>query len=152
MKYLRQIVVFYVAFTTYIAIEVCYRGYSSPLMGLAAGLAILILDSLNDNISWDFDLLLQGCIGSVIITLEELTIGELWKYLNLTPIWDYTNVAFNFDGVICAPFSLIWIVLSIVGILVADAINYYVFEELPVPYYKICGKEVLRFKEKKCKL
>lgn len=31
-----------------------------------------------------------------------------------------------------------------------DAITYYVFEELPVPYYKLFGKVILRFKEKKC--
>ncbi|MGN0464889.1 MAG: hypothetical protein ACI4F9_00900 [Lachnospiraceae bacterium] len=38
------------------------------------------------------------------------------------------------------------------GIWVADAINYYVFEELPVPYYRIFGKVRIRFKEKYCKL
>lgn len=62
----------------------------------------------------------------------------------------YSNMPLNFDGVICLPFSLAWVVLSWVAVFVADAITYYAFEELPVPYYKLFGKVVLRFKKKKC--
>lgn len=46
----------------------------------------------------------------------------------------------------CLPFSLIWIALSICAIILADTINYYVFHELPVPYYKLFGKTIIRFK------
>ena len=148
----RKAILFIVGFCAYITIEVCFRGYSYPLMGCCGGLLLLIMDSLNNRISWDFDLLLSGCIGSCATTLIELVIGESLIALNLPPMWDYSNVPLNFDGVICVPFSLIWILLSIVGVFLADAINYYVFEELPVPYYKVFGKVILRFKEKNCKL
>ena len=49
-------------------------------------------------------------------------------------------------------FSIAWFFVSIGGVFIADAINYYVFEELPVPYYKLFGEIVIRFKEKNCKL
>lgn len=60
-------------------------------------------------------------------------------------MWDYTDLPLNFDGVICLPYSLLWILVSIVGIIIADAINYYVFDEKTVPYYKLLGKTVIKF-------
>lgn len=138
---------------SYITIEVLFRGYSYPLMGICGGIAVLLLDKINDRISWDVDIILQGLCGSVLVTSFELIIGELALHTTLVPqMWDYSNTPLNFDGVICFPFSLAWFFLSIVAILVADAINYYVFEELPTPYYKLCGRTVLRFPTKNCKL
>lgn len=148
-KLLKTIFLFLSGFCIYITIEVCFRGYSYPLMGCCGGLMLVLLDKINDKISWDMDLILQGCIGSGIITMMELVIGKTLKHIG-SSMWDYSSLPVNYDGVICLPFSLIWIVISIIGIMIADAINYYVFEELPVPYYKICGKVVIRFKEKHC--
>ncbi|MDO5785262.1 MAG: hypothetical protein Q4P20_09405, partial [Eubacteriales bacterium] len=116
-----------------ITIEVCFRGYTYPLMGLCGGLLLLLIDPINNIISWDIDLLIQGFMGSAMITSMEFVIGKL------SPIqmWDYSNVPFNIDGIICLPFSLLWMLLSIVAIFIADAINYYVFDEEPAPYYHI---------------
>ena len=148
MKYLRQLVLFIVGFCIYITIEVCYRGYSYPLMGLCGGIILLMIDCINEKISWNTDILLQGCIGSIIATLFEFIIGSICLVYNFELMWDYTNVPLNFNGIICLPFSLIWIIISILGIFIADAINYYVFEILPVPYYKLFGHTILKFKEK----
>lgn len=145
MRKLRQTILFIVGFCLYITIEVCFRGFSYPLMGLCGGIILLIIDSLNDRISWDMDLLLQGCIGSLVITAFEFVIGGTFLLLGLCPMWDYHDMPFNFHGIICLPFSLIWIGVSIAGIFVADAINYYVFAELPAPYYKLFGKVIIRF-------
>lgn len=143
-------VLFLVGYCAYIAIEVTFRGFSYPLMGVCSGIAIILLDQINDRISWDFDLLLQGVIGSALITSFEFIIGEIYLRTDLLPVmWDYSYVPLNYYGIICLPFSLLWIALSIVAILLADAINYYVFETTDVcPYYRIFGKVVLRFKEK----
>jgi uncharacterized membrane protein len=54
-------------------------------------------------------------------------------------MWDYTNMPLNFDGVICVPFSLLWIGLSIVAVIVADCINYYA----PKPSYWLFGKRII---------
>ena len=151
MKVNKNIVLFVVGFMTYITIEVLFRGYSFPLMGLCGGLAIVILDKINNKLSWNTDILIQALIGSLLITFFELVIGELALHTSFVPVmWDYSDVPLNFDGVICLPFSLAWAGLSLVAVFIADAITYYVFEELPVPYYKLLGKVILRFKEKKC--
>jgi uncharacterized membrane protein len=146
---LKNVVLSYVGFTTYIAIEVCYRSRSHWLMGICGALALLILDKINNYISWDMDILLQGCIGSALITGMEFIIGNLSLAGVLPKMWDYSNVWLNYKGIICLPFSLIWIVLSICAIMLADAINYYIFDELPIPYYRLFGKVIIKFKEKK---
>lgn len=152
MKLIRLTVLFLTGFCAYITIEVCYRGYSYPLMGLCGGLILIILDGINQKLSWDIDILLQGIIGSVIVTSVELIVGSICVICNFELMWDYSNVPFNYYGIICLPYSLIWIFISIVGIIVADAINYYVFDILPVPYYKFLGRTILKFKEKPHKL
>ena len=146
---IKNIILFAVGYCVYIAIEVTYRGFSYPLMGFCGGLALMIMDKINDYISWDIDIIIQGSIGSIIITFFELIIGEISLHTDFLPImWDYSNVLLNFDGVICLPFSLIWIGLSIIGILVADTINYYIINIQPCPYYKCMGKVVLKFRER----
>lgn len=149
MKINKSILLFLVGYCTYISIEVTYRNISYPIMGICGGLAILLLDKINDNISWNVDLCLQGLCGSALITFFELIIGEIALHTSLLPVmWDYSNVPLNFDGVICLPFSIVWFFLSIFAIFLADAINYYVLDEPQVPYYNLFGKTVIKFKEK----
>lgn len=143
---LKNTILFLIGFCVYITIEVIYKGgYSHWLMGLCAGIAILLLDKINNYVSWDVDILLQCLLGSLLITLMELIIGKLFISGYLPVMWDYSSVPLNYQGIICVPFSIVWMALSFVAILVADAINYYVFDEYPVPYYKCFGKVILRF-------
>ena len=111
------------------------------------GLAVVIIDKINDRISWDMDLLLQGLIGCAIITFMELVVGVFANICNY-PMWDYSNLPLNYRGIICVPFSCAWFVLAIVAVFTADAINYYVFGDEPVPYYRIAGKTRIRFKSR----
>ena len=148
---LKNIVLFFVGFCVYVTIECCYKSVSYPLMGILGGLTVVILDKINDRISWDIDLFYQCLIGSCLITMFELIIGTIAKYSPILPVmWDYSKVPFNFNGVICLPFSIIWLFLSAVAIFVADAINYYVFEDTEVPHYILFKKIKFSFKKKKC--
>lgn len=144
---LKNTILFLIGFCVYITIEVLYRGFSYPLMGLCAGIAIVILDKINDLISWNVDVLWQCLFGALLITLMELIIGKMFIAGYLPVMWDYSSVPLNYQGIICVPFSVVWMALSFVAIIVADAINYYVFKEKPVPYYKCFGKVIFKFKE-----
>lgn len=145
----KNIVLFIIGYCFYIAIEVTYKGYSHVMMGICGGSAIILIDKINDYILCDIDTLIQGCIGSLVITIFELVIGEIALHTNLIPVmWNYSNVPLDLDGIICLPFNIIWIGLSIVGILVADAINYYMLNIQSCPYYKCLGKVIFRFKER----
>lgn len=146
---LKNAIMFFVGYCLYIAIEVTYRSYSFWLMGIVGGIMFLILDKINNKISWDVDILLQGTIGSLIITFFEYVIGELFLNGVLPVMWDYSNVFLNYKGIICLPFSLVWVVLSIVAVILADAINYYLLDdEEVVPYYKLFGKTIFKFTTK----
>ncbi len=145
---IRKSVLFIVGFCLYITIEVLFRGYSYPAMGIVGGLMLLILDDINSILPWTIDLCVYGFIGSFFATLFELFIGKFLIFINHPQMWDYSNLPLNYQGIICLPFSFGWIFVSLVGVFVADAINYYVFDLQPIPYYNIFGKRILQFKQK----
>lgn len=134
MKYL---ILFITGYCMYIAIEITFRGYSFVWMGIVGAIDFILIDRINDRISWCMDLTLQGLIGSAIITLSELIIGLLDKFYLHLNMWDYSSLPGNFLGIICPQFSFIWILLSIIAIFVADAINYYTLREEPCPHYHL---------------
>lgn len=145
----KNLILFLFGFMAYVTIEVLYRGYSFWEMGICGGIAILLLDKINNKISWDIDILIQGACGSLIITFFEYVIGELFLNGVLPVMWDYSNVFLNYKGIICLPFSLAWVVLSIMAVVIADAINYYLLDdEEVVPSYKLFGKTIFQFKSK----
>lgn len=148
-KTCKTLILFLTGYCLYIAIEVTMRGVSYPIMGVCGGLTILILDKINDWISWDTDILIQALCGGALVTFFELVIGELALHTDIFPVmWDYSDMPLNFDGVICLPFSLLWCVMSALAIFLADAINYYVLDDSRRPYYKLFGKTILRYKKK----
>jgi uncharacterized membrane protein len=144
----KNLVLFYIGFTTYISIEVVFRGYSHWLMGICGGLAIVILDKLNDYISWDMDILIQGSIGSLLITAFELIIGLISQAGFLPQMWDYSNMPLSFfNGQCCVLFTFFWLLIVAPSIILLDIYDWKIFNG-ETPYYKIFGHIVLKFKEK----
>ena len=146
----KNIVLFYVGFTSYITIETLYRGYSYFLMGMVGAICFLILDKINEYFSWELDLFIQGLIGSFIVTFMELNIGLLLKIFDST-MWDYSSEWLNYEGVICPLYSLFWVFLSIVAIIVADCINYYILLDEEKPKYNFLKFIKINFPERKIK-
>lgn len=137
----KNIILFITGFCIYITIEVLFRSYSYPLMGLVGGLSLILIDKINDYISWDLPLLLQMFIGGMEVTLLELLSGEFALHILNIRMWDYSNMWMSMcDDLICPLFSFFWILLAGVGILLADSINYYVIHEETRPYYKVFNK------------
>lgn len=99
------------------------------------GVCFILIGDINEFIPWNMPLILQGGIGSVVITAMELFCGvvlNLWLKLD---IWDYSTMPFNFLGQICLPFSLLWVALSIVAVILDDWLRYWLFKE-ERPTYK----------------
>ena len=118
---LKYLILFLVGYCVYIAIEVTFRNYSFPLMGIVGAISFILIDRINEVMPWDTDLIIQSVIGSLIVTMFELIVGEGLKFFNQPPMWDYSSLPLNFDGVICLPFSLLWVLLSAIAIFLADA-------------------------------
>lgn len=113
----------------YFLIEMAWRGHSHWTMAVLGGVCFALIGDINEFIPWNMPLVLQGAIGSGIVTLLELVSGiilNLWLGLG---IWDYSNMPFNFLGQICLPFSLLWVALSVVAVILDDWLRYWLFGE-----------------------
>lgn len=150
-QFFKNLLLFVCGFCLYITLEVCFRGYSYVLMGIVGGISLsLILDKINDYISWDMPLQFQMLVGCIAITLMELLSGEFALHVLGIRMWDYSGMWLSMcDDLICPLFSLCWYVISGIGIILADAINYYVMHDQTRPYYVILHKRYY-MPERKC--
>ena len=113
----------------YFLIEMAWRGHSHWTMAVLGGVCFVLIGDINEFIPWNMPLILQGAIGSGIVTVLELVSGiilNLWLGLG---IWDYSNMPFNLLGQICLPFTLLWVALSIVAVALDDWLLYWLFGE-----------------------
>lgn len=121
----------------YVLFELLWRGYSHWTMFLLGGLCFVLIGAINEFMSWETSIIFQGIIGSVcvITPLEFLTgcVVNLWLGWN---VWDYSEIPLNLLGQICLPFSLLWILISMIAVVLDDWIRYFVFGE-ERPHYKI---------------
>lgn len=120
---------FFVGATIYVIIEKLYRGYSHWTMFLLGGICFIALGLINEVIPWDMPLLLQMFIGGIIITVLEFITGcvvNLWLGWN---VWDYSELPFNLLGQISLFSSIVWVGLSLVGIVLDDFIRWKFFGE-----------------------
>ena len=51
-------------------------------------------------------------------------------------IWDYSNMPFNLWGQICLPFSVLWVFLAGIAVVLDDWLRYWLFRE-ERPHYAI---------------
>ena len=126
---------FFVGATIYVVIEKLYRGYSHWTMFLLGGICFIALGLINEVMPWDMPLLLQMFIGGIIITVLELITGcvvNLWFGWN---VWDYSELPFNLWGQISLFSSIVWVGLSLVGIVLDDFIRWKWFGE-EKPHYR----------------
>lgn len=121
--------------STYCSLEVIFRGRSHWSMIALAFILFLLIGSLNNLFPWEMSLAKQGVIGACIVTVLEFITGcivNIWLGWN---VWDYSNMPLNILGQVCLPFSLLWILLSIVCIIVDDYLRYLMFNEQMPHYY-----------------
>lgn len=151
-KYIFRIaILFLVSGFIYYNCELLYRGYSHILMLFLAGLCgVLFIDAPNNIYSFELGYLKQITISTVLCTIAEGICGliaNVWLKMN---IWDYSNLPGSFFFNQCNIFFVgIWALIVAIGIPICDFINYYWFKIDPCPYYKINGKIIFKFKERK---
>mgnify|MGYP004499146515 CR=1 FL=1 len=130
----------------YVCIELLFRGRSDISMMFCASICAIPMILLNNQFSYEVDFLLQIVLCAIFATFIEYIFGIL---LNTDyHIWDYRNMPLNIDGMVCLPFSLLWMLIAAWVIPLMDWIDCYVFGYKPdqKPYYKICGKKIYEMK------
>lgn len=119
----------------YVTLETFWRGYSHWTMFILAAFLFIVLGLLNEI--WSWNILTQSIIGAIIATIAEFITGcivNIWLGWN---IWDYSEMWGNVLGQICPAFSLLWIVMSIIAIVLDDVIRWKFFKEEKPHYYLI---------------
>lgn len=121
---------------TYYLIEILWRGYSHISMFMLGGACFVLLGLINELLPWEMGLLWQSLIGTGLVTVLELLTGLIVNvHLGLN-VWDYTNLPLNFMGQISALYTILWVPLSCLAIVLDDYIRYWFFGE-EKPHYTL---------------
>lgn len=132
----KQIVLWGIGGMMYILLELLWRGYSHWTMFILGGICFVILGELNEVIPWEMPLWKQALIGTVVVTVLELATGYIVNIRLGWRIWDYGSQPGNLWGQICPLYTLLWIPVSITGIVLDDWLRYWIFKE-EKPKYKL---------------
>ena len=125
----KYLVLFVVDGSVYVFIEMLFRGYSHISMFILGGICGIIIGGLNNWYSWDMSIIKQMFISGIIITILEYITGYIVNIKLKLNVWDYSNMPFNIDGQICLPFSIGWVCISLIGIVLDDWLRYILFNE-----------------------
>lgn len=117
MKIWKYAVLFYTGGTAYLSLELLFRGRSYGSMFLAGGLCFLLIGHLG-KVRPRLSLLGQCLVGAGIVTMVELAAGMLVN--RSYAVWDYRGQPGNFMGQICPMFTLLWIPVSLMAIMLYD--------------------------------
>lgn len=136
MRAIRPLILFVIGGLLYLLIELAFRGHTHWTMFFVGGLCFVLVGAINEVIPWETSFILQCVIGGVIITAVEFVSGCIINLWLGWAVWDYWDMPFNLLGQICLPFSLLWVLISAIAIVVDDYIRYYLFGE-ERPRYKL---------------
>lgn len=120
----------------YICCELLFRGHSHWTMFIVGGICFVLIGAINELIPWEMPVWQQAGIGAVIVTIIEFVSGCIINLWLGWDVWDYSDMPLNILGQICLPFTVIWLALAIVAIILDDYLRYWLFKE-EKPFYTI---------------
>mgnify|MGYP005759570649 FL=1 len=120
----------------YILIETAWRGYSHWTMFVLGGICFLALGLINEVLSWEMPLWQQMLLGACIVTVLEFLTGCIVNLWLGWDVWDYTGMSGNILGQICPQYFILWLPVSLAGIILDDWLRYWWWGE-ERPRYKL---------------
>ena len=120
----------------YVVIELLWRGYSHWTMFILGGICFVCLGLINEIISWEMPLWQQILVGTCIVTALEFLTGCVVNLSFGWAIWDYSNMAGNILGQVCPQYMILWMPVSLIGIVLDDWLRYWWFGQ-ERPHYKL---------------
>lgn len=120
----------------YNLLELFYRGWIHWTMFLLGGLCFTALGLINEVISWDMPLWQQTLIGACMITVLEIATGCIVNLWLGWGVWDYSGMPGNVLGQVCPQFFVLWLPVSLAGIVLDDWLRYWLFGE-DRPQYRL---------------
>lgn len=120
----------------YVLIELLFRGRSHFTMFILGGVCFVSVGLINEVLPWNTPFQLQMLLGGSIITVLEFISGCILNLYFGLGIWDYSDQPGNILGQICPLFSLLWVFLSGLAIVLDDYLRYRLFDE-EKPHYTL---------------
>ena len=117
--YKRYYFIFLIGAVGYCLLEILWRGYTHPSMGIAGGISLIGIYYIN-TLLYKNSRILRAFICSIMITVTELLFGIFLNIILKLDVWNYSNLPLNFLGQICIPFSFVWFSISYILIIIID--------------------------------
>ena len=138
---IKALTLFAIGAAVYWAVEFSWRSLVNTLpvhwtMPVLGGCLFLVLGGLNEYLPWEMPLVKQALIGMATITMAELIAGIILNIWLGLAVWDYSHLPFNLLGQICLGFTLAWVPLSVVAIVLDDWVRYWCFGQ-DRPHYTL---------------
>lgn len=109
----------------YVILESVWRGRSHWTMFLLGGLCFVGLGLINEVLPWDMPLWQQVLVGAAIVTVLEFVTGCMVNIGLGWSVWDYSGLPGNILGQICPQYCLLWLPVSLAGIVLDDWLRYW---------------------------
>ena len=132
---LKHIFLFVTGGLLYNIVELAYRGWTHWTMFFLGGICFICLGLINEIIFWEMPLWQQVFIGACIITGLEFITGCIVNRWLGWGVWDYSEMLGNILGQICPQYFILWIPVSLAGIVLDDWIRYWRYDE-ERPHYR----------------
>lgn len=108
----------------YIILEMAWRGRSHWTMFFLGGICFINLGLINEVLPWDMPLWQQILTGACIVTALEFLTGCIVNLWLGWGVWDYSGLPGNVLGQICPQYCLLWLPVSLAGIVLDDWLRY----------------------------
>ena len=102
----------------YCFLEILWRGYTHPSMGIAGGVCLIGIWYIS---KFHKPRIIRAVFSSLFITATEFIFGFFLNHIMELHIWDYSSIPLNLMGQICVPYSFLWFVISYFVILIFDS-------------------------------
>lgn len=95
----------------YCLLELLWRGFTDPSMGLAGGISFCMLGIIQQKFK-PLRLTYRCILGGLTITAIEMCFGLIFNIYLKRDVWDYSQLPLNLMGQICLLYTVIWCILS----------------------------------------
>ena len=134
--WVKHLILMMIGGALYVLLELLWRGYSHWTMFFLGGTCFVVLGLLNEVVPWEGPLWRQALLGTALVTVAEFTVGCVVNLWFGWQVWNYSHMPGNILGQICPLYTLLWIPVSVTGIVLDDWLRYLLFGE-EKPHYKL---------------
>lgn len=117
MRIWKNLLLFYLGGAVYFIMELLWRGRSYGSMFLLGGICFWLLGQFGTHFP-RVPLAVKAVLGAALVTALELGTGLLVNR-DFT-VWDYRSLPYNYHGQICLNFSLLWVPVSLIAMLLYE--------------------------------